>query len=348
MTRSTKSRDKMNRKLFEVFQKRMIGFEKEADNNFSPIQKIKLDESDKNWCQNVDIISTLVLLPRVSTALFTFNEDKFLTISGLNNLTEYDNDHLNQTTLNAGLFLTMVNELNIPLKKGVTQYEIYENILSQHEDQYYDGHELSDLESYLEKITIFKINSDSVLYNASLEHIMTYILSENPQELIIEFSPDLLNQFRRIVFTIKEDLPYHYLCKSLLSVDWKDSFIESYKCIEFVFHLQALSEIFKKASSDLSIHEFSALLDTELGWRPKEEEALKGVFSKIDEKPKELIKMVKSSDEESMKDYKWFYRIRNSLVHSRPSTQQIQYTNEKWDFLLQATLHIIEQWHLSE
>lgn len=46
-----------------------------------------------------------------------------------------------------------------------------------------------------------------------------------------------------------------------------------------------------------------------------------------------------------MADYKWFYQIRNSTVHSRPSTEVVSFTNEQWDILIQATLHILEQWH---
>ncbi|UOQ44059.1 hypothetical protein MUN89_19685 [Halobacillus salinarum] len=344
MSRKTKNRNEMNKNVFDIFLNYMDNFEIEID--YTASRWIYLNQDDKDWCKGIDIYSQFNLLPRVYSVLFKYNEENYLAITGLGKLNDFDPIiQVDEVELNAGIFMTIINEVYVPLKKNADKYEIYNSVLSQHEDSSYNGHDFTDLKKFFESIYIYKIGKDSLFYDFSLEKIVTYVLYNNSQELYLDFSTQTLNQLNNLIFKVQNELPFNHICNSLLSVQWKDSFLEAYKCIESIFHFEALTDLYKKSNTTLDIYDFTKLIDLEIGWRPKEIDTLKRIFEKVNSTPIEIIKELKSQDQKTMSDYKWFYQIRNSIVHSRPSIEEVFFENSEWDKLIQATIHIIEQWN---
>jgi hypothetical protein len=98
-----------------------------------------------------------------------------------------------------------------------------------------------------------------------------------------------------------------------------------------------MQNLLDKIGSQIELDELYKAVEDSIGWRAKEEEAMKSLF---DEHPSahlrdECLRVklgITKTDEGEVG--KWLYKIRNSLVHHRPALSLQNYTDEEWNDLL--------------
>jgi hypothetical protein len=91
--------------------------------------------------------------------------------------------------------------------------------------------------------------------------------------------------------------------------------------------------------------QFTSSLEGLTGWRPKEDEAVEKMFSKNTPSTKAQFNNFIStlSVAPPPNDYKYFYNLRNSIVHFRANHQEFILSNQQWNLLILATLSLLDE-----
>ncbi|MFJ5713711.1 hypothetical protein [Neobacillus sp. NPDC093127] len=337
-------RDEMNDFIFS----RLLNFVSDIGRQIPSGKRwVSFSEQDKDDCKNINIEEILPISPGVISSFFKLNGKKYFIITGYENINvNFDEGlFLNEYELSAGVFLKLVCELGIPIRRQSSKSEIYDEILFQHEEQTYTGHDYNDLILYFHNILLFEINPNSAFINHRLGNLVGYILTNNKNLLPLNFSEEILIQYTDLFVQNFKTINYNLLTKSLISVQWKDVFIEIYRCIEAVFHSFSFNSLHRSLMSSLSIDDFALLLEQKLKVKPTEEESLITIFDGIGSNTIDLIKSVKPPSFKDAKEATWFYKIRNNIVHSRPINEEVNFEEEVWWTLILASLQVVEQSH---
>lgn len=209
-----------------------------------------------------------------------------------------------------------------------------------------------------------------------------FYITYTPQIMFLEFDPETLIIFKRLFLAGAKNIPFESLIFSLVSVYWKYAFLDIYRCIERLFSISFLEDFHKNLGIEesLSLLNFSAQMEDYTGWRPKEDVAINKLVDGSPQDAIELLQEVKNFSEGKntkvnklpikflfwtlldidrlidillLSDYRntesklgqLIYKIRNSIVHFRPATEQISMDDKHWNKLIRASLLIIEYWY---
>lgn len=309
---------------------------------------IKTDENEKEWLQNLTVSSQQPISPRLITGKIKFKEEEFIAIIG------WDPSHIKienlegilaQQQMNGGIFTALVYELHVPVKQHIEPLEIYNLAEEEANDRGLLGHEWIAIEKFFEPILLFRILETSPVPSSDLARLSCLFIINNPQNLILPFSNNTLETFERIITEGVDSLPFEDLLQCLNSFQWKYSFLDVYRCIEMLFSLPFLEELYKYSSVQVPFEIFSKNMEEYLNWRPNEEVAIQKLFENLPFQAKKLLTEVKASmpEAENTSLETWFYKkIRNPIVHHRNFLQSVRFEKDDWDKLLHATLIITD------
>ncbi|WP_377481078.1 MAG: hypothetical protein P2A85_13940 [Microcoleus anatoxicus] len=239
--------------------------------------------------------------------------------------------------------------MKIPLSHKVSAYEIAEEILYESENSTIE-YNFSLIANCFEPFSVYRIQEDSAFLkkdDIDLIRISGFYALKNSQLIALNFSCKTLDKFEKVFFEGSESIPYENLLFSLVSVSWKYSFLDIYRCIERLFCISYLDVFHKELKITDSLLKFSADVEKYIGWKPKENEAVNKL---VDDSPEEALQLVREiktllDGTEEGKCGDFIYKIRNSIVHFRPATQSINLDDKKWDMLIRASLYIVEYWY---
>ncbi len=165
----------------------------------------------------------------------------------------------------------------------------------------------------------------------------------------MNFLSNTLNQFEKLFIEGANKIPYESLLFSLVSVSWKYSFLDIYRCIERLFPISALEDLHKKLNPNIkySLLNFADDIESYIGWRPKENGALNKLINHSPKIARQILRQVKADikgiEEAKLGDF--IYKIRNSIVHFRPAIQPIKLDDNNWNQLIHSCLLVIEYWY---
>ena len=94
---------------------------------------------------------------------------------------------------------------------------------------------------------------------------------ENTQSILPRFTTAYF-EFERLFIEGAKNIPFDNLVFSLVSVYWRYSFLDVYRCIERLFSISFLEEIYQDLGieNSLSLLNFSVKIEKYIGWRPEE------------------------------------------------------------------------------
>lgn len=337
-------RDDMNEYIFS----RLLDFVSDYERPIPSGKRwVDLTSQDKKDCINIVIEEIFPIAPGVITSFFSIGENKYFVMTGYDEVDmSFDDElYLREVDITAGIFLKLVCELRIPIKRQSSKSEIYNGILFQQEEESYTGHDYKDLAPFFQNIKLYEFNPNSIFLGYNLGNMVGYLFSNNVDLLPLHLPENVLNHYSRLFVKDIDSINYNMLTKSLISVQWKDVFIEIYRCIESIFHSYSLKDLYNSFRSSLPIEDFSILMEEKLKVRPKEEDSLITIFEGIDQNTTSLIESVKPSNLREVKEARWFYKIRNNIVHSRPINEEVDFEDEEWGILILASLQVLEQSH---
>lgn len=343
-------------KTHEAIFQPLIEVVEKSVNDLRKKRYIKLTEIGKNCLKNAEITEKYLVSPRVKAASIFLKEGEythhFFVIAGLENLTEMDAVDFfvieENDSFYAPLLEIAISELKIPLITNLQPLAVINEIISDYmgiDD--YDGHDINTVKSFFTPIELYKV--ENTYPTQQLERLVGLRLCKQPDNLVLPFSTDTLDLFNNLFLEGASAIPYDNLIQCCYSVSWKHAFLEVYRTVERLYPLPFLKELHSEIGlgNNFTLLELGEKVKDILGWKPIEEASAKKI---IDGSPKNVINLletVKNANPESLdtSTHKWFYNFRNSIVHFRLATQNINISDEHWDKLIRAILQIIENWY---
>ena len=215
----------------------------------------------------------------------------------------------------------------------------------QHKDPSYVGHDFEELLEYLQPLQLFQIPVNSFFDSSDSIRILSYMFVNNPQLLMLNFSKGSLDTMLEIILTSSKNISFGLILNCILSVSFKHSFLELYRLIERIFPVNYIQDFHGKSGTTMKFLDFSALLESSTGWKPKEYEAVERIFDNTKLKTKKFFEdfLDSSAELRVQKDHVCFYRLRNSIVHFRANHEEYNLDENQWNLLLIATLYILDE-----
>lgn len=307
---------------------------------------IATSTEEKEWLKQLKMCDEQKILPSFSAFLMEFkNEKYFVTIGFEIDYLKVESSIIDRIELNAGILTVLLSENKINLSQNVNYLEFYDEIMFQHEDLSYKGHDFLDILRFLQPVQVFKIPVGSVLLKSNLDRIMCYVYANDNHNLILDFEPAFLQTISELALIGSDNISYGLILNSLLSSNYKHAFLELYRLVERLFPISYLKELHKKVNTELTFLEFSSELENVTKWKPKEEDAVEKIFDETKPTTKSYFSdlLNTSSKLSSYSDFNYFYKLRNSIVHFRANHEEFDLTVHQWNLLLIATLLLIDE-----
>lgn len=303
---------------------------------------------EKNILRKTQILDVIPLLPSLTFLDVNYLDKRYLIVLGVDlNHANVDNTHFDYFPTNSGIFTILLSEKLLPISQNVDRDAFVNEIMYQHMDEKYAGHDFSDLEKYFLPVSIFGLKKDSLLSDKSVFQIAVNILSDNNQISVLNFQESVLKRYNRLSISKELKIPFELLLNSMLTSKFKFCFLELYRIIERLFPVTYLQEFHTKSKSPIQFSEFVSELENITSWKPKEDEALKKILEKNGtEKNKIIADLTKEKGfGENLSNY--IYKLRNSIVHFRMLHDEIEHTFEEWNNLIHSILDLIEEQYIN-
>ena len=90
-----------------------------------------------------------------------------------------------------------------------------------------------------------------------------------------------LDILEEIILNGNNKIPFHNIVLALLANQWNHSFLETYRCIEHLFHVIRLEEFYNVLNTPLTMLDVAREIEDKISWRPNEESAISDIFKEI-------------------------------------------------------------------
>jgi len=332
-----------NEAAFRAFSGRLVRRQAEDANRW-----IKTNDVEKSWLKNVEWIAEFRFDPN-NWIIQCRHEDAlyYITVGfELNDLT--DQEPLQDVDLNAGLFTALLAEKEI-VRPDVDEIEVLDRALIP-VGHGYDGQHWEDLRDLCRPIALLSVVSDTPMSEAksaesALQRSALYCMASAKKMRSLPYSSRAIDYCKTLASDIDARVPWGLLAYALVAVRWDHAYLEVYRCIERLFPLPKVLEL-KHA---LQVHcpglSLSKDIEGTLGWRQREEDGMISLFEAVDALSCRFYGAYSAHwtdgpgghTAKSMAQH--FYKLRNSIVHFRPITEQQSFTYERWAVVME---HFIE------
>lgn len=310
------------------------------------INYIKTNREEKEWLKYASIKRVLDITPEIKIIELEFFEDKYIAVVGTqqNDRKFIDSNYFEQFEVNAGLFTLLLSQKLLRFSKGHNPLEFYNNILFQNKEDSYKGHDFLEIDEFIENLLCFRIKFENYNPNNLLERFACYYFCIYEENLILNFESETLEFISALSLIGNNKINYSLIIYSLFSTHYKHSFLELYRLVERLMPVSYLKEFYTTSKSELNFIEFTSLLEDVTNWRPKEDQALEKIFDESKSSTiSYFVEFKKSLDDGSPEFQKYFYKLRNSIVHYRANHEEYKLNNKQWNKLIMCTLILIEE-----
>lgn len=255
------------------------------------------------------------------------------------------------TDITPGTFAVSIFHTDTQPMPSVTPSEIREVIELRFytEGGDYDGNEISEIADLFPKIYFLQV-VELFDYHYDDYRVIGSLISRTYLDGPIQLDPATIEAMARVFETASNFIPYKNIVQGILSISWDGLFLELYRCIEQLYACNKLTPLTKKWVTNSSLRDIAALLETELAWRPKEDESLIGLIAECETQTIARAYSAMGGDQNfgdlinpSDTVGRLIYKLRNSIVHYRPAHEAVQKNEASWNEIVTAMLEIIEQ-----
>lgn len=322
--------------LFDIVKMRFdLSSNSILPSDFYSSRWVKGTADEEDWLAYSVIKSTIEITHEIRFAIIEYEANSYFIATGLESPDNIQHG-INFFPINAGIFVALVTELELPVKSGITNLHLLQNVLSQNKsDPLYKGHELNDLLSIFPNIFIGEISVQYIGDHTNLQQLVCSYLASNKKYITLPFSEETLNKLNDLVLLNSEIINYDSIIQSLLSSQFKFSFLDLYRCLEMLFQIIYVDATYSKLSLSINKTDFLYAIDDKLNWRPNERNALKKLFAETpDQYKSEIIKAIKAINNQTKAYSDWLYDLRCSIVHLKSTQRNIILKPHQWDRLI--------------
>ena len=313
--------------------------------NTDNVRWIQTNDEEKAWLQFIELGNVRTISPRVKTACFSYDGRNFFAAIGFAQSTNPDSV-LELFEMNAGMFTALIAEMGVPIRDGVDPLAVINEILPQYQGAgAYLGHSFALVAGFFEPVFVYEIRADSPIKPDDLARLSCFWILENGERLVLPFSQRTRAEIKDLTAIGADTVPFDVLLNCMLSAQWTHAFLEVYRCVERLFSFQIIEGLHKDLALSIPLLKFAEKIETSIGWRPREEDAIARLFTLMPQPALDLMEAVRGNATASSteKIHRWVYDLRNSVVHFRPGTPQFPLTEAQWDDVVRATVLLIEK-----
>ncbi|WP_131816196.1 hypothetical protein [Mycolicibacterium porcinum] len=138
-------------------------------------------------------------------------------------------------------------------------------------------------------------------------------------------------------------LPYQELCRAVLDLDPRSLYMSLYRCIEATYAFEHASRLASALSVDFAWNEVAAILDRDMGWRPPELQSLNVALAHAhDADLRDVCSClgVEVGNDIQASAGRAIYRLRNQIVHYRPTLNPLTFESVDWNRICNALVTI--------
>ncbi|WP_336279944.1 hypothetical protein [Cronobacter dublinensis] len=302
------------------------------------------DEDDVNLMTHA-AVNVLALGAKMFLVTIRYKEDYYYCFSGVPVPAKLP-PNLEEVAATPGLFACIIYCAQLESLATASQAR---DIL---EEQYlgqegYEGHDLDDIALLFPNLYFIKSNNHAELsYLSQQERVAGAFIASGYPGHPLEIDKALQGRILNLFLTGAETIPYDLPLKGLLSYSWSSLFLDLYRCLEQLYTSLKLMSLVEKIPFDGTLAELASILENELSWRPKEQEALGGILSHTSE---ETRRKIMNAFDKSALDYapakcaSYIYKLRNSHVHFRPAMRAEAKNAKQWNEILIAMCDAVDE-----
>ena len=320
-----------------------------ADSTYGfDLSKCYIDFQQFDKCM-LDTMSTVYMqdfIPNANFSIVKYNGKNMLVIIGETKI-NFSDAVLIQCEVDLAMFVYSVFVLNANVSHTKEPIEIYNNVLCQPEDEAYHGHNLDDLIECFENIVFYEIPETSSLSIENPYDSYAYYLLKKLQVESLKWEDRTLDILEEIILNGNNKIPFHNIVLALLANQWNHSFLETYRCIEHLFHVIRSEEFYNVLNTPLTMLDVAREIEDKISWRPNEESAISDIFKEISNLHiTSELEQVKNKYDNNIKIERWYYKQRNSIAHYRAIHEPLKFDNSEWNIMIRFNLMVVE--HLYE
>ena len=313
--------------------------------DFNAKRWISGDATDINWLAHCKILHCSQVSTEIFFVIVQYDNQNYFVAIG------YEDPQvlpvgLTLSSLNAGLFTTMVSELELPLKGGVSDLQLIQNVLSQSDiDTAYKGHDFIELKKYFPNIVVAEITPQFGGDKDNLFQIVCMYLTANSFFLSLSFSSKTLDRITDLVLLNSDILDYESVFQALLSSQFKFAFLDVYRCIEMLYQIIYIEEAYSTLNLTISKMDFLSAIDSKLRWKPIERVTLEKIVSETPTNDKSNLINAVFSVERGKKVSDWVYDLRCSIVHLKTTHIKFTINPTQWDKVIYGMIDLLIYWY---
>ena len=351
-----------NRKIFSYLkdysEKSGVSFK------FYNNQRIELEKESQEWLKKLEILAKQTSSLRLKFAFMKYKKNIYFVSIGLN-IDSLDQANsidenlllhgLNRIPDNGGIFIALVADLDIPIRSMIQPRQIVDEVFYDLEENQIAKYDYQSISKFFEPIQVYEITNEcrfidnecdqETLWRASVFFIAN-LLNTDLNDFPMNFL-DFKNSrqlFINLCLDGSSKISYENLFYSLTSSSWKHSFLEIYRCIEWLFEIAFISLLYENIQlKDLSFANFNSLFKEFIGWKPREEDALEKLFEKVSQNTLSYLELTKDNQTPSS----FIYQLRCSIVHFSPDPKKKvsfkDFKDNTWDNIISFCLMAVKE-----
>ncbi len=312
--------------------------------------------------QNSDFFEKVTTFDKSLLYAISVDEKKYLVITGTAEIsssflkgieTIQDPDNLEQDLkFNSGLVTSLFADNNFPIQiDDDKKFILVEKVFGREGRE--DGKfKPSDLTEYFSDFTIWEIgvNFENLNYNSLLSIYSGYLFVSG-KNVNLNFSETSKQNIKLLIEELPMELIGGNIYRAVTAMEWKHAFLEMYQCIEYLFPIPYLKTLATSMKDSTLLHKLFVNTENDLGWRPKENEALSNLLRRIESKPSfiDILGSISAfvgstpanADNNIAFVAKHIYNIRNSIAHFRSALDSGIKKDSEWAKFIEHLANII-------
>lgn len=327
-----------NCKIFEILD-RYSELGGHALRNAGTPRWIATEEADHAFLKSAKILEKLSFGPVRKIGRFEFGSDAFFCCIDFDH-TETVMSLTELEPINAAMWTAIIAEL--APRPVATPLKIVDNVDGTDKSDY-RGHDLNLIEPLFPQVRVF-VASD-VAKDDTWRIIFELCLEEcRGGESWID--KDLVEALRSVCDLTGAHLPYKTLCRSVFDVDPAAMFLALYRCIEALYAYREAQRLAGALGIQKDWTEVTRVLEDEISWHPRENSSLANLIRLATEADLRAFytglgeSAPQEGDLHASASVR-LYKLRNGLVHYRPSHQKTDYSNVDWNVVCAAIARIV-------
>lgn len=314
--------------------------------NFFNQRYISGNPIETRWLSHSKIVSETALSQQAKFAIVEFDNAFYFVTIGLE-----DPDMLPlgliEEEVNAGLFTMIVADFELPIKNGISNLYLEQNILSQSSgDTLYTGHDKDDLKKIFPNIYAMKITTGFSGDSKNIHQLISFLVTLNSKFVFLPFSKKTLDKIQELVASNSTILSYESITQALFSSHFKFAFLDLYRCIELLYQIIHLDETYAKLFLTIDKTDFLVAIENDLGWKPKERTSLIKIFNDTPSTHKVDINNAIRETAPGIQNYgNWLYDLRCNIVHLKSIQRKFELTDNNWERIIFGTSNMLCYWY---